>query len=185
MTSTRADTNGFMGTRAGVVTRTMAAGIDLATILVVVLSLYFAISGVIFVISPRRFEFPQFSPLVLFTVGEVMLFLYLAVGWMNTGRSVGKQLLGLRVVESNGGRVRPARALLRAAFATLLPVSLFWSAIDKKNRAVHDALFGTVVVYDWSLRAVMPLPVDGAAQDKMIDAAAPGPVATDEVLRST
>jgi len=145
---------GFLGTRAGVVTRTIAAAIDLGTILTASLVLYFALSGVSFVLDPRGFRWPQLSALRLFLVAEVMLFFYLAIGWMNIGRSVGKQIMGLRVLEAGGRRIRPWRALLRSAICTLFPVSLFWCAIDSGNRAVHDRLLGTVVVYDWYLRSL-------------------------------
>jgi uncharacterized RDD family membrane protein YckC len=144
-----------MGTRAGVVSRTIAAAIDLVTILVTMLVLYFAIAGVIFVLDPRRFSFPRFPALLLFIVGEVMLFFYLAIGWMSTGRSVGKQVMGLRVVDSKGRKVRASRALLRSALCTLIPVGLYWCTVDSENRGVHDVLLRTIVVYDWSLR---PLP---------------------------
>jgi uncharacterized RDD family membrane protein YckC len=145
---------GFLGTRAGVVTRTIAAAIDLGTILTASLVLYFAVSGVSFILDPRGFRWPQLSAIRLFLVAEVMLFFYLAVGWMNIGRSVGKQIMGLRVLEAGGGRMRPWRALLRSAICTLFPVSLFWCAIDSGNRAVHDRLLGTIVVYDWYLRSL-------------------------------
>jgi uncharacterized RDD family membrane protein YckC len=166
----------LLGTRAGVVTRTIASAIDLVVILLAVIALYFTISGVIFILPPRAFKFPQFSTLHILVAGEVMLFLYLAIGWMNTGRSVGKQLMGLRVMETGGGKVRPSRALLRSATCVLLPVSLFWCLVDPKNRAVHDILLGTVVVYDWSLRPIpsSPAELSSAALPREVTEAPPG-----------
>jgi uncharacterized RDD family membrane protein YckC len=140
------------GTRAGIVTRTAAAVIDLGTVLVAMLALYFATAGLFFVLGPRNFSFPQLSALRLSLLGEALMFFYLWLAWMNTGRTLGKYVMGLRLVDPVGRLVRPSRAALRAAFCSVFPLGLFLCALDRKNRALHDLVLRTAVVYDWSLR---------------------------------
>lgn len=89
------------------------------------------------------------------SLGLVVPFLIVAyyVGsWATFGQTVGKRLLGLRVVAADGGRVRPGRALLRFAgyFLSALPVYLgfAWVLVDRRRRGWHDVLAKTLVVYD-------------------------------------
>lgn len=66
------------------------------------------------------------------------------------GATLGKRLFGLRVVDLEGRRPGPLRALLRA-LGYLLSTPLFnlgfvWSLFHPTSRAWHDLLAGTVVV---------------------------------------
>jgi uncharacterized RDD family membrane protein YckC len=158
---TTVESTEFIGTRAGIVTRTAAAAIDLGVVLLGMLVSYFAVAGIIFVLDPRAFSFPRFSAFWLVVIGELLLVAYMAWSWANTGRTVGKRLLGLRLVDSSGRLLGPGRATLRATICTLFPLSLFWCAIDGRNRALHDVLLRTIVVYDWALRTVRPIVDDG------------------------
>jgi uncharacterized RDD family membrane protein YckC len=79
----------------------------------------------------------------------VLLVVYLTAGWRFAGRTLGKQLMGLRVVDSKGSRLRFPRAFLRAVLcATFFPVLLL-ALVNRRNRGLEDVIFGTVVVYDW------------------------------------
>ena len=49
----------LQGRRAGVVTRTLAAGVDAAVVAVTLLSLYLGYAGVLFLLDPRSFSFPD------------------------------------------------------------------------------------------------------------------------------
>jgi uncharacterized RDD family membrane protein YckC len=40
-------------------------------------------------------------------------------------------------------------AFVRALVASIFPIGLLWCAIDRRNRAIHDLLTGSTVVYDW------------------------------------
>jgi uncharacterized RDD family membrane protein YckC len=126
--------------------------IDIGIVLITMLALYFAAAGLFFVLGPRDFSFPQLAAIHLSLFSEALLFVYLWLGWMNTGRTLGKYIMGLRLVNPVGRLVRPGRAALRAALCAVFPVGLLLCAIDRKNRALHDVLLRTVVVYDWSLR---------------------------------
>jgi uncharacterized RDD family membrane protein YckC len=76
---------------------------------------------------------------------------YLTVCWSATGRSVGKHLLGLRVVRDDGTRVGVLRAGLRSMLCVVIGVfSLLWAAVSRRNAGVHDLVMRTSVVHDWA-----------------------------------
>ena len=56
--------------------------------------------------------------------------------------------MGLRVTDARGRRLRGV-ALGRALIASIFPIGLLWCAIDRRNRALHDLLTRSTVVYDW------------------------------------
>jgi uncharacterized RDD family membrane protein YckC len=75
---------------------------------------------------------------------------YLALSWAATGRSVGKQLAGLRVVDRAGRRLSPWRSFMRAVLYVLFPAGLLWVLASRRNASVQDLVVGTAVVYDWA-----------------------------------
>jgi uncharacterized RDD family membrane protein YckC len=143
---------GMQGQRAGIVSRFLADAIDLLVIVVAVVGVYLAVSGVRFLLHPRRFTWPEASALNLGTLGWLLLIAYLTIGWANTGRTFGKSVLGLRVVSSKDTGLPLWRAFARAALCALFPIGLFWSAISSRNGSVQDLLVRTTVVYDWRPR---------------------------------
>jgi uncharacterized RDD family membrane protein YckC len=143
---------GMQGQRAGVVSRFLADAIDLLVIVAAVVGVYFAVSGVRFLLHPRQFSWPEASALYLGTLGWILLVVYLTIGWANTGRTFGKSVLGLRVVSSRDAGLPLWRSFLRAGLCALFPIGLFWSAISSRNESVQDLLLRTTVVYDWGPR---------------------------------
>lgn len=81
------------------------------------------------------------------------------------GASIGKYLMGLRVVRADGRPLKPARAALRTlayAISTAVLYAGFLNVlVDDRRRAWHDLLTGTVVVHSW--RAYPGLEGEGAA----------------------
>jgi uncharacterized RDD family membrane protein YckC len=74
---------------------------------------------------------------------------YLTAGWWSTGRTLGKQIIGLRVARSDGSPLRFLRALFRALLcASFFPVLLL-ALVNRRNQGLEDVVFGTVVTYDW------------------------------------
>jgi uncharacterized RDD family membrane protein YckC len=140
------------GHRAGIVTRTLAATLDTVLVVLALVVGYVAWAGARFLVSPRRFTFPE--PSLLLSVGALLTLLtvYLAVTWALSGRSYGALVLGLRVVDRQGHRVRLGVAVVRAALSTLVPVGLLWVAASRQNRSLADVLLRTAVVYDWQPR---------------------------------
>ncbi|HEY7478368.1 MAG TPA: RDD family protein [Actinomycetota bacterium] len=142
----------LQGATAGIVSRLLAGAVDYAVTALLLVALWVGAHGVRFLLRPRTFswediEWPG-------TVGAflIVLTLYLAFGWATTGRTVGDQVLGLRVLSSSGGRIHPLVALGRGAFYALVPLGLLWSAVDAHRRSVQDLLLRTTVVYDWTHR---------------------------------
>jgi uncharacterized RDD family membrane protein YckC len=78
---------------------------------------------------------------------------YFWFAWWWFGKTVGKAVLGLRVVTRDGGAVSWSRALLRllgyVLSAAALGIGFAWVAVDRKRRGWHDMLARTRVVYDW------------------------------------
>lgn len=138
------------GRPAGVLSRSLANVIDLGVAWVLTFVLLSAWSTIRYVLfgDPLRFPRPQVS----FTVGLfwLVLVLYLADGWGSSGKTIGKRIVGLRV-EGDGRRITALRWILRAALTvSFAPVMLGWVLLARDNRGLHDRIFHTRVVYDWS-----------------------------------
>ncbi len=144
------DARVFQGQRAGVVTRTIAGAVDYAIVAVLVLVTYAGIGIVQFLLDPRSVSWPTWSLLVFTLVGWAYLFLYLTVAWWTTGRTVGSWLMGVRVVNFRGERLRLVGAVVRSAFCVVFPVGLFWCVVSGANRSVQDVVLRTSAVHDWS-----------------------------------
>lgn len=142
----------MQGRRAGVISRLLADGIDLVVVLASLAGVYFAIAGFRFLVRPRAFTWPELSALNLGTLGWIVLIGYLTIGWANTGRTFGKTVLGLRVVDAEGSRPHLGRAFARALLCAAFPIGLLWCAVSRRNASVQDLLLRTSVVYDWEPR---------------------------------
>ena len=79
----------------------------------------------------------------------MLLVVYLTFSWTVSGRTLGAQVMGLRVIDLRGGKLRSPRALLRAILCAAFPVGLLWCAVDRRGRAIHDLLVRSHVTYDW------------------------------------
>ena len=144
----------FQGRRAGVVSRCLAAAIDVGVVAVIVAAIYFAIAGALLLWDPKHASMPSFPRSVAVTVCGVIAVVYLAVGWTTSGRTVGDQLLGLRVEGVRGERLHILRSLVRAVVCVLFPLLLLVAAVDRSRRSLADFVVSSVVIYDWSSRAL-------------------------------
>ncbi|GAA4094098.1 RDD family protein [Nocardioides kongjuensis] len=90
--------------------------------------------------------------------------LYVAVGTTIAGRTIGKAVVGLKVVARDGRPVGPVAAVVRVV-AFPLSTSLFGLGallivLRRDHRALHDLVARTAVVYDWGDRqAQLPGPL--------------------------
>jgi len=133
---------------AGIVSRGMAAVLDLIVVVVLLAGLYLAVTFVIFIVDVRTFTFPTMS--WLFSTAGFLLasVIYLTVSWSAFGRTPGQLLLGLRVCRrKTGASPHLVRAFLRACVCTFFPIGLAWVVFSPSRRAVHDILTRTEVVY--------------------------------------
>jgi uncharacterized RDD family membrane protein YckC len=138
---------------AGIVTRGLAATVDFLVTIVALGGVYLGLTIVRFVISPRNFHAVRPPTGASVAVWFGLAVIYLTVSWVATGRTLGAQLLGLRVTGRAGAAVRPAVALLRAILYIAFPIGLLWSAANRRNASLQDLLLGTAVVYDWQVHA--------------------------------
>lgn len=140
----------YQGRRAGVVTRMVAALIDGAVVVLVLVAGYAGLAGLLFMVDPRNFQFPDTTLLRSFAAGFAVSVLYLTVAWSISGRTYGDLVMGLRVVSFRGQKLRVVSALVRAVFCTMFPIGLLWCAVSPANRSVQDVVLRTSVVYDWT-----------------------------------
>jgi uncharacterized RDD family membrane protein YckC len=92
---------------------------------------------------------------VLFWPLYVVFFLALA------GQTLGKRLMGVRVVRLDGQRMNFRRALLRflGYFVSFVVFGLgfLWILVDNRRQGWHDKIARTCVVYAWPARQNEPL----------------------------
>lgn len=82
-------------------------------------------------------------------------FVYLWFSIELAGRTVGKGLIGLRVVSATGGPLGPGRAAVRTLafpFSFILGLGFIPAVLRRDRRALHDLVAGSAEVVDWGDR---------------------------------
>lgn len=146
----------FQGQRAGIVTRLIAATLDAFVIGAVLLGGYLGLVGLIFLLNPRSFTWPELGVVFTLTAAFLVAFVYFTVFWTLSGRTYGYLVMGLRVQGIGGRRLKLVGAALRAAFVVLVPIGIVWIPFSRHNKSLQDVFLGTRVVYDWEPRPVRP-----------------------------
>jgi uncharacterized RDD family membrane protein YckC len=146
----------MQGRRASIVSRILGDAIDLLIVAVIAIAVYLGVSAVRFILGPRRFAWPQPSTSVSLSLIALLLVLYMAIGWSETGRTAGKQVMGLRLVNRRGDPPSLWPALVRAVLCVAFPLGLVWSVFDRRSRSLQDLLMGTSVLYDWQPHRPVP-----------------------------
>jgi uncharacterized RDD family membrane protein YckC len=91
--------------------------------------------------------------LELLTLLSVLGFsvVYFVGFWSTDGQTIGKTILGLRVVTSDGSQRSAAKAFLRyigyIVNTLLLSIGFLWAAFDQRRQGWHDKIAGTLVIY--------------------------------------
>ncbi len=142
----------YQGERAGLVTRLIAATVDALCVAAALVAMYAGTNIALFMVDPRGFEFFEASILASVTTALVVCVVYLAAAWSFTGRTYGDHVMGLRVVNGEGGRLRAPRALLRAVLCVGFPIGLLWCFVSPFRKSLQDAVLRTSVIYDWRPR---------------------------------
>jgi uncharacterized RDD family membrane protein YckC len=152
----------LQGHRAGLASRVVADVIDLAVAWLLGLSALLVAGLVRYLLTGPPLRLPVMPHWLDVTGGAAIAVGYLAFSWAATGRSVGKQVAGLRVVERVGRRLSLRRSLARAVLYVLFPAGLLWVLASRRNASVQDLVVGTAVVYDWAYHpADEALPTNG------------------------
>ncbi len=134
---------------AGIVTRSIAAGIDVAIVLVIMAASYVSLAFARLLFSPQDFTWPDAGAVMSTGIFLLVSVLYLTACWAVSGRTVGAVMMGLRVVNRDGELVGWPRALLRAVLCVMFAAGLFWVAVDSRRHSLQDIILRTTVVYDW------------------------------------
>jgi uncharacterized RDD family membrane protein YckC len=139
----------LQGAHAGLVSRFVANVIDATVVIALVMVAYLTATGLSFLLDPQDFQFPK--PHLLLTTGlsTGVAAAYLALGWWISGRTPGKQVVGLRVVDVRGTSIGLGRSIARAVACLFFPLGLFWTAFSLRNASAQDLLLSTAVIYDW------------------------------------
>jgi uncharacterized RDD family membrane protein YckC len=83
-------------------------------------------------------------------------YLYFVFFFSTTGQTVGKAIMGLRVVTIDGKRMGVKRSFIRTLCYTIslapLGLGFLWVLGEDRRRAWHDKLARTYVLYVWDAR---------------------------------
>ena len=122
-------------------------------------------------VDPSHHALPWLTGYVIFG------FFYYWIGLAITGRSIGKGLIGLRVVQMDGDPITPGRAAVRTIvypFSFILGLGLLPIVVGKQRRALHDFAGGDHVLYDWGDRpAELPAPLTDWVRRRGLDVGEP------------
>jgi uncharacterized RDD family membrane protein YckC len=140
-------------TRAGIVSRLGADGIDFVVVELIFALVFVGFAFARFLLTDNPFELPHPPVGVTSSFQFLLLTAYLAWGWASTGRTPGKAMLGLRVVTDDGKPLGALRSIARAVLCAIVgPILLAWALVSRRNAGVHDLVLSTAVVYDWEPR---------------------------------
>jgi uncharacterized RDD family membrane protein YckC len=160
----------LQGYYAGFSSRAVAIIIDfviislVSAVTVAALSLFFGISSVQRFIDWLNSVLPGiiniFDALTSPPFGALFFllfqYLYFVFFFSTTGQTVGKAIMGLRVVTTDGRRLGVKRSFVRALCYTLslapLGLGFLWVLGDDRRKAWHDKIARTYVLYVWDAR---------------------------------
>jgi uncharacterized RDD family membrane protein YckC len=92
--------------------------------------------------------------LVLSTLGIYLLIsiVYNLFFWLSSGQTPGKRVLGVRVMRTDGTRLKLGNALRRQVgywISAIFYLGFIWILFDNKRQGFHDKIAGTIVTYSW------------------------------------
>ncbi|MEZ4515604.1 MAG: RDD family protein [Chloroflexota bacterium] len=161
------------GYYAGFVTRLIALLIDLVIIFVMsflfnwmlrLILNFFGLSSLATAVFDQTAYSPEYGGLLVTVLrwtttvltSATFLFVYLVFFWTVIGKTPGKGILGLHVIQGGQATVPFKWAVVRALgyYVSGIPLGLgfFWILIDDERRGWHDRLAHTHVLYEWDAR---------------------------------
>ena len=139
------------GRRAGFVSRTIAFCIDAMATVLIMLAGSVGFGLVLAVFNGDFNDAGRLSPGAVLSIAPLVFGLYCVVGWTLAGRTFGKALLGLRVVDRKGNHPSLTRSIVRVLgyiVSSILWIGFIWIAFDSGRDGFHDKIARTHVVYD-------------------------------------
>jgi uncharacterized RDD family membrane protein YckC len=140
----------LQGRRAGFASRVVADVIDLAIAFAIFVVIYSGFSILWDFFNSDTIQITVQSPGLNASGMWLTLVVYLSLGWASTGRTIGKQVMGLRVVRRDAQPLRTGQAIGRAVLCATFPVLMMVTVpFSRRNAGIHEMICKTVVVYDW------------------------------------
>lgn len=91
-----------------------------------------------------------FSPRLLWLHVMLLLMFYFVWFWLNGGQTLPMKTWKLRIVNADGGRLRPLQVVLRylAAWPSVLlfGIGILWALVDRDRQFLHDRIAGTRII---------------------------------------
>ena len=148
----------FLGHYAGFITRLIAFVVDRLIVGIIALFTVMAVRWVLnaFYINRLLFGWDEVPWQVASAFG-VVVYLFVAIAYdigflILAGQTLGRQLVGVRVVRADGERLRLWNAIRRQVgylISAILFLGYLWILFDNRRQGWHDKLAGTIVVYSW------------------------------------
>ncbi len=159
----------LLGQYAGVVSRGLALLLDIviisATVAVTVAAVntfldFFGLSALIQQLTANTRFVGVLIGLTFATSTTLFVIGYFVVLWVFTGGyTIGKWVLGVRIVRLDGKRLTIGRALIRYFMMLVSGLALFlgffWVLVDNRRQTWHDKVARTCVIYSWNAREDM------------------------------
>jgi uncharacterized RDD family membrane protein YckC len=140
---------------AGSVSRFLAFALDQFLIGVVFALGAWLIGAALAVVVGETVDLTQYRWLTI-GIYTSWAFLYTASQLAASGRTIGKAVLGLRVVRSDGAMLEPKRAVVRTVVFPLSFVlfgfGFLIGLLRRDRRELHDLIARTAVIYDWDAK---------------------------------
>ncbi|WP_343041338.1 RDD family protein [Streptomyces typhae] len=140
------------GGPAGLVSRAFARLVDALVVAGIGLAAELGGGAARLLVAGPPFEIPDPPGWLTAVAGSLIAVLYLTAGWGLVGRTVGDQVLGLRVTGRSGRPLGPGRALLRAVLCLMFPLGLLWVPWSRRRASAQDLVVASVVVHDAARR---------------------------------
>jgi uncharacterized RDD family membrane protein YckC len=134
----------------GVGRRFAAYMIDWIVLSVIGFFLGVAIALPLFIVGGFGEETELLVNLAASCLGFVLNVAYFVILWATTGQSLGKMVVGIKIVRTDGSRVNWTQAILRyvgyIVSGLALSLGYAWIAFDARRQGWHDKMADTVVV---------------------------------------
>jgi uncharacterized RDD family membrane protein YckC len=152
------------GAYAGFASRVVAFSIDLFALIIALVVAFVFVRGIVSIFNLDQLfgtllgttGHATFRMLSSGVLGTLVACFYWIFGWTFLGATVGKIVMGLRVVGPGGSRVGFWRSLRRVIgyfiSAFTLGLGFLWVIVNKRRHSWADKLAGTSVVYAWHAR---------------------------------
>ena len=134
--------------------RLVASLIDMLVIGFLTFILVVALSFVILLVDIfTAYKYPDREiPVDMMTLwlGLILSVIYFVGYWAKSGQTIGKTMMGIRIVGADGSAISWGKALLRYVgyiiSGLVLSLGFLWLAFDRKRQGWHDKIAGTYVL---------------------------------------